>query len=163
MSTEKWDAMWEKVIRYMRFAVKLYRLQIDSGRLFIHEHPSTASSWKMHGMVKLMEDININIEKVVGHMCRYGMESKDDQGTGLVKKATGFSTNSPFVRNELVKKCMGGHRHVALMGGRAEAFKNYPNKLCRAMLRGIQSELVHSGMLKGEDSDMRMVRCNDED
>ena len=67
MSKENWDAMWEKGIRHMRFAVKLYRLQVDSGRLFIHEHPNSASSWKMPEMVKLMEDINV--DRVVGHVC----------------------------------------------------------------------------------------------
>ena len=128
------------------------RLQVDSGRFFIHEHPNSASSWKMPEMTKLMGDINV--DKVFGHMCRFGMESKDGQGVGPVKGPTGFLSNSPLVRNQVSKKCMGGHRHVALMEGRAKACQIYPDKLHRAMLRGITSELVHSGMLNSQYSDM---------
>ena len=58
---------------------------------------------------------------------------------------------------------MGGHRHVALMGGEDKACQAYPDKLCRAMLKGIKSELVHSGKLKGKDSDMLIASGNDEE
>ena len=52
---------------------------------------------------------------------------------------------------------------MARMGGREKACQIYPDGLCRAMLRRIKSELVHSGMLNGEDSDMRMVGGEDVD
>ena len=103
----------------MRFAIKIYRLQVEGGRFFIHEHPNSASSWKLQEMAKFMDDIGIG--KVVGHMCRFGMESQDEQGIGLVKKPTGFLSNSAVVRDQLERKCIGGHRHVALVGGRAKA------------------------------------------
>lgn len=46
MSKDKWDALWEKGVRHMQVAIKIYKLQIESGRYFIHEHPNSASSWK---------------------------------------------------------------------------------------------------------------------
>ena len=91
------------------------------------------------------------------------MESKDDQGTGLMKKPTGILSYSPLVKDQLEKKCLGGHRHVALMGRRAKTCQNYPDKLCRAMLRRVKSALVHSGMLSGKDSDMLMVSVDEWD
>jgi hypothetical protein len=47
MEPAKWNAMWDKGVRHMLFAIKLYRLQADAGRFFLHEHPSSASSWKI--------------------------------------------------------------------------------------------------------------------
>ena len=41
---EKWEALWEKGVRHMRSAIKLYKHQAENGRFFIHEHPNIASS-----------------------------------------------------------------------------------------------------------------------
>ena len=158
MKPEKWEALWEKGVRHMRFAIKLYKLQAENGRFFIHEHPNSASSWKLPEMVELMECLDI--KKVVGHMCRYGMHSKDEQGIGMVKKPTGFLSNSEFVRTQLQNKCLGGHRHIALLGGKARACQVYPDKLCRAMLKGIRDELVHS-IIGSQSDDMLMVNPED--
>ena len=61
-----------------------------------------------------MEDLGI--KKVNAHMCRFKMMSEDDQGKGLVKKPTGFLTNSDYTRQSLDKQCLGGHRHVQWVG-----------------------------------------------
>ena len=39
MSADKWDAMWNKGVRQMLFAIKLYRIQSEAGRFLLHEHP----------------------------------------------------------------------------------------------------------------------------
>ena len=126
MSKGKWDALWEKGVRHMQVAIQIYKLQVESGRYFIHEHPNSASSWKIHEMTKFMSERGV--DKVVGHMCRFGMNSRDHDGDGPVKKPTGFLSNSEFLRNQLSRKCLGGHRHVALLGGRAKACQVYPDK-----------------------------------
>ena len=84
--------------------MKLYRFQVESGRLFIHEHPNSASTWKMQEMTKLTEDIGF--DKVVGHMFRFGTNSKDEQGAGPVKKPKGTLSNSSFVKDQLERKCV---------------------------------------------------------
>ena len=76
----------------MLFAIKLYRIQADAGRYFLHEHPASASSWKLPEMMAPMEDYKL--KRVNGHMCRFGMTSTDEKGNGLVKKPTGFLTDS---------------------------------------------------------------------
>ena len=161
MNPKKWDAMMEKGLRHMRFAVKLYRLQAEQGRWFLHEHPNSASSWKMPEMQRLMNDLGI--QKTVAHMCRYGMQSSDEAGAGKVKKPTGFLTNSDMLADCLSLKCMGGHRHVQLMGGRARACQVYPDKLCRYILKGIKAELVHSGIIKPTNNDMSLNSVEDND
>ena len=144
----------------MRIALNIYQLQVEAGRLLIREHPNSASSWKLPEMMEFMD--SLGIDKVVGHMCRFRMESSDENGPGLVNKPTGFLSNSEFVRNSLQKKCLGGHRHVPPVGGRAKPCQVYPDGLCRAMLRGIKAELVHSGLIKGGHADMLMIDPDEE-
>ena len=161
METSKWNALWDKGIRHMLFAIKLYRIQAEAGRFFLHEHPSSASSWKIPEMVALMQDLKI--DKVNAHMCRFDMMSEDEAGIGLVKKPTGFLTNSEHLREQLSKKCLGGHRHVHLMGGKAKACQVYPPKLVKAICRGIQLELKHNGILSLAYKDMLSVSQEDAD
>ena len=59
MAPEKRDALREKGVGHMRFAVKLYRLQAEAGRFLLHEHPNSASSWKLQEVVTLMSDLGI--------------------------------------------------------------------------------------------------------
>ena len=161
MDTKKWNALQEQGVRHMRFAIKLYRMQADAGRFFLHEHPNSASSWKMPEMLELVNQLKI--QRTVAHMCRYGMKSSDELGSGRVKKPTGFLTNSEYLRDQLSNKCLGGHRHIQLMGGKARACQVYPDKLCRAILKGIRQELVHSGFIEYDDKDMMVVGAqNDE-
>ena len=86
MDPVKWKAHIDKGERHMRFAVKLYRMQAESGRLLLHEHPNSATSWRMPEVVSLMEELSI--DKKVAHMCRCGMMPSDANGPGEVKKAT---------------------------------------------------------------------------
>ena len=129
----------------MLFAIKLYRIQAEAGRIFIHEHPASASSCKLPEMPALMSDPNISTTNT--HMCRFGMKSENEIGIGLFKKPTGFLTNSEHVREQLSKKRMGGHRHVQVMSGRARACQVCPEMLVRAILGGVKQELKHSGSL----------------
>ena len=107
MDSKKWNALWEKGVRHMRFAVKIYRMQAHEGRWFLHEHPNSASSWKLPEMVELMNQLGI--QRSVAHMCRYGMTASDNMGSGRVKKPTGFLTHSNFLKDHLSNKCLGGH------------------------------------------------------
>ena len=111
-------------------------------------------------MVKLMETYGLT--KTVAHMCRYGMYSKDHNGIGKVKKPTGFLTNSQYLKDLLSSKCLGGHRHIQLVGGKAHACQVHPDKLCRCILKGIRLELVNSGVITSIDNDMMMVSHDDE-
>ena len=96
----------------MIFAIKLYRIQSESGRFFLHEHPASASSWRLPEMISLMNDLKIS--KVNTHMCRFKMFSQDELGRGLVKKPTGFLTNSEHLRNQLDRKCLGSATNFGL-------------------------------------------------
>ena len=48
---DKYEAMWNKGVGHMIFGIQLYRTQSESGRFVLHEHPASASSWKLPEMV----------------------------------------------------------------------------------------------------------------
>ena len=37
---------WEKAKKHLEFICEVYQYQIDQGRWLLHEHPSTATSWR---------------------------------------------------------------------------------------------------------------------
>ena len=76
-------------------------------------------------------------------MCRFRMTTHigtKDGKRGLFKKPTGFMSSSRCVRNELNKKCTGGHAHMPLVGGRAAGAQVYPEALCEAVCRGVRRQ-----------------------
>ena len=76
MDPDKYEAMWNKGVRHMMFAIQLYRIQNESGRFSLHEHPASASSWELPEMISLMADIRLS--KINAHMCRFKMFSQDE-------------------------------------------------------------------------------------
>ena len=92
MSEEKYEEMIAEGTAHLRFYMKLYRMQIDNGLYFVHEHPDGAKSWDDPVVRKLIEDWRV--WKVKGDMCQYGMQQEDKEGIGSVKKRTVFITNA---------------------------------------------------------------------
>ena len=95
-------------------------------------------------------------------MCHYGMQSKDEHGSGKVKKPTGFLTNSAILADCLSLKCLGGHRHLQLLGGRARACQVYPDKLCRYILKGIKGESIRSGIISSSINEISLCSVEDD-
>ena len=60
--------------RHQEFCVKLYHIQHEVGRYFLHEHPAGASSWEENCTKKLMNMRGVT--RVVGDQCRYGLLAK---------------------------------------------------------------------------------------
>ena len=73
----------------------------------------------------------------------YGLKTKAGPGEEdkLAKKPTRFMTNSIEIHEELRRGCDGKHEHQQLVDGRAKAAARYPEKLCKAICRGLAREL----------------------
>ena len=99
------------------------------------------------------------VERIVADMCCFGMKSSDKEGIGLVKKPTGFLTNAECIARELSQRCVGGHRHVHLIGGKASAAEVYPYDLCCAILVGLKKQLTLDGRLKNGEPLLQL--CHD--
>ena len=66
----------EDAKKHVRFCVEIYRMQIASGRFFLHEHPNSASSWAMPEVVGLA--MLAGVDTAVCDMCAYGMVAEDN-------------------------------------------------------------------------------------
>ena len=117
---------------------------MNNGRYFLHEHPLSASSWKLPAMLELIA--TPGVRRVRGDMCAHGMILKDRQGFAPVFKPTGWCSNSQHVLNHMHKLCDRTHRHASLQNGLAKHAAIYPKRLCLAILRGIKDQLVSDGL-----------------
>ena len=147
-SAEDSERIREEGLRHLRVACKNYWKQHRAGRLFLHEHPKGASSWKEPEVLSMINEEWIFL--VEGPMCRWGMVAEDNQGKGFVRKETVFLTNSPELAKVLTGKCVGHHRHVHLMNGRARKAQVYPPRMVTAILRAVREEL----RLRGEFNEL---------
>ena len=43
-----------KAIDHIKFCIKLYKMQMDAGRYWLHEHPWSAKSWQIPEMEELL-------------------------------------------------------------------------------------------------------------
>ena len=134
---------------HLQFVDKLYRIQIDQGRYFLHEHPDGAGSWKNPYILDLWN--HESVERVTGDQCQYGQH--DGKGNP-VKKPTGWLSNSKHVLRALGRRCSGtggscsrprGGRHAHAEGRVARQAAVYPFKLCEAILTGMYKQLEHDG------------------
>ena len=77
-------------------------MQIKAHRFFLHEHPDSATSWQMPGMVEMQvrEGIFVN----VCEMCAYGMVGVDKLGEAPAKKRTRLMSNAYEVIKRLGRK-----------------------------------------------------------
>ena len=81
---------------HMDLCAKIYRYQISCGRFFVHEHPATASSWKLPSYVRLAADETV--QTVMVDMCAHGMKGVDADGIEKpIMKPTKILTNSPEI------------------------------------------------------------------
>ena len=74
------------------------------------------------------------------------------------KQAIGPCEEADGVHHELAahqlfhwEKCLGGHEHVHLLGGRAREAQKYPEALCHHILAGLRQQLLHDGHIKNNN------------
>ena len=58
---EQKDIRYEEARGHVRFMMKLYKKQVDQGRLFLHEHPATATSWSLEEVRKVATHAGVDI------------------------------------------------------------------------------------------------------
>eukprot|EP00973_Karenia_brevis_P017438 2393230-Karenia_brevis.AAC.1 len=85
---------WIEAREHIKFVVKLYRKQIEGGRMFLHEHPARATSWALEEIQKLAEEKGVVI--ATADQCMYGLttwgEKKGQRVAAM--KPTKFMTNA---------------------------------------------------------------------
>ena len=115
-------------LTHLNFCIELCKIQINGGRYFLHEHPQGAWSWRTPDILSLMRTPGVGGR--VGDMCRHGMVAANSDGPGLVRKPTGWLSNSSALLDELALRCTGHPHHVPLQGRLAREAAIYPQQLC---------------------------------
>ena len=130
MSPERVKAIMDEGRRHLYFVISIYKLQLEAGRHFLHEHPQGATSWEDLQMQKLLAHPRVN--SVVSDQCQYGLVTPGGKGELMpAKKPTRWASTSPHMLNRLKARCPGDHIHQHLMGGRAANAAFYPPELIR--------------------------------
>ena len=57
----------------MEFMAKLYKKQVDGGRIFLHENPAHAKSWALPCIRKLMRELGVHV--VEADQCMFGLKT----------------------------------------------------------------------------------------
>ena len=154
---------------HLEFVCSLYAEQVEGGRLFLHEHPTSATSWQEDCMQELMK--HPGVERINADQCQFGAEVQSGKFQGQpVKKPTGFLSNGSRILQALTKRCEGEDgecsrtrrgEHVLCSGKVARDAARYPPGLVKAILKGISHELHVRGVMKRGEVGLHAV--NDED
>ena len=89
---------------HLNFVAELYKMQLDAGRYFLHEHPAYAASWSVTSIEDLLKENKV--DTVIGDQCQYNLRTQDGDP---LKKPTRFMSNAPEVLKKLEKRCKGRH------------------------------------------------------
>ena len=134
----------EQAKDHVRFCLQLYQMQLDGKRYFVHEHPATATSWRMPEVIELM--MHPEVGMTTFDMCRFGMTAEKDGKEGPVQKTTRVISNSREVLKRISLHCPNKqghgdkHNHIQLEGGLTKKAQVYPRKFCQAVCEGVAAE-----------------------
>ena len=69
---DEYNVKWKEAMSHVKFCLQLYETQHSSGRYYLHEHPDTATSWKVPEMNDFICKFSIDFAR--SHMCAFGMK-----------------------------------------------------------------------------------------
>ena len=67
MDPERVKAILKEGQRHLHFVISLYKIQLDEGRHFLHEHPQGARSWQdihMRSCLVILGSIQLSLTSV---------------------------------------------------------------------------------------------------
>ena len=97
MSTEKKEHMMKEGRTHLKFCMMLYKIQIENGMYFLHEHPYSATSWKEPAVQEVLGIPGVKM--VRGDMCAFRIWQDTVEGRKLQNKATGYIPQKDFQMN----------------------------------------------------------------
>ena len=110
------ERLRHEAVMHLHFVAGLYKLQMDGGCQFLHEHPATATSWSDPWITRLLQHAKVSTH--ISDQCEYGLLTLDANGVPTpAKKPTRWMSSSPFMLHRLSRQCSGDHIHQHLVGG----------------------------------------------
>ena len=90
------EVLRKAAVKHLHFVIGLYKIQLEGGRRFLHEHPATASSWSDDWMIQLLKEKGVST--VVSDQCEYGLLTPGPNGEPMpAKKPTRWMSSSPHM------------------------------------------------------------------
>ncbi len=81
----------DEAVEHLAFVCKIYTLQVQEGRYFIHEHPAQATSWQLT-YVQRVQSLPF-VKTVTMDQCMYGQYGWKHDRWLRIKKPTKWMTN----------------------------------------------------------------------
>ena len=122
----------KKGVALLNISMHFARMQLDSGRIFLFEHPHKATSFKRPCVKAIMD--HGDVERITFDQCLFGNVSKVDKMP--VKKRTVFLTNGKQIKKKFLGcLCQNLHQHRrcdGCEGGESRSIyaQRYPPELC---------------------------------
>ena len=84
MDPAKLKMLLREARAHLKCSCRLYRRQINAGKFFLHEHPLTASSWKLPDIKRVLGIPGVGVATC--HQCRFGLHTLDEDGRPAIAK-----------------------------------------------------------------------------
>ena len=84
MDPERIEVPRAEAVQHLHFVIGVYKLQLEGGRRFLHEHPATASGWADPLMERLMKQRGVST--VVSDQRGYGLLTPGPNGEQMPAK-----------------------------------------------------------------------------
>ena len=152
MMNSNWDRMDEdkkkklqaECMAMLQFSVQVACFQLEAGRTFLLEQPGGASSWACHAMKWLLEQPGT--VRFLFDQCMAGLSVSEDGS--LSRKTTGIATNHLGIACLLSSlQCDGSHQHVPLESGLPLKAQEYPEKMVKCIVDGLELGIQPSSSL----------------
>ena len=110
-------------VEMIKVSMEMCEFQRREGRYFVFEQPQGSRAWDLEVVKKMVTKQEVDISTM--HQCMYGLKSTDVLGEAPAYKPTRLMTNHEALTEALSRRCVGGHRHVHLVG-KATCMKEDP-------------------------------------
>ena len=133
---------WYPVLKWMAGEV---RKRLQKGREVLVENPWGSQLWHVKCISELIQSGCNNqmtgeeLELIYLDQCAYGLHNP--QTGQWHRKPTGLMVSSKEMKKRLQRCCDGTHWHEPLEGGQTRKAQQWPEPLCREMLKGAIAEL----------------------
>ena len=135
----------------LHFACEIVEIIEDYSGIYLLEQPMTSRAWMERVLQKIIKKENCILAKC--DQCQFGLH---DRAGGIMKKQTGWITNSPRIAEQLNRQCQGEHQHTPVLGScmgssRATQAQEYPPALIKAILQGYCQEIKEHHKIKSDE------------
>lgn len=143
MNKDDLKKRWKDAMTFITFTVRIIEYMLSINGIFVFEHPTGASSWKLACIQKLLRIPTVKLVKF--HQCRFGLRAPVSKKP--IRKSTRFLTNSQCVATAFDNKfcqCTEAHRVIEGSEGSYSLSKwceQYPDALCETLARSLADEV----------------------